>query len=278
VNHNSKAWEVLLSLDADVVLLQEATAKGRPMKGDARVIVPPSDDWKVQGANGPAATAIVVLNSAIKFSEVPIRKNAEKSAGGLAASYPGQFAIIELPLGPDMLNLVSLYGVIEHELADSAMHRAISDLTPMMTKHAPVLVAGDFNIFRGHALKSVKRSLERYKSVFDRFEALGYECLGPSSSSGALADCSCGDAKACDHVATLRWRNDLKTPFQVDYAFGNAALQRHFVSCNALDDEKYWAVSDHAPIETVLVPSSENLDALENHLTSIAESPLRPTA
>jgi len=253
VNHNSRAWDVLLSLDADVVLIQEATPKGYPTSGDARVIAPPSDDWKVKGGNGPAATAVVVLNPVLHVTEVPIRMHVDEIAGGFAASYPGQFAAVQLSVGSETLTLVSLYGVIEHELADSAMHRAISDLTPLMMKSSSTLVAGDFNIFRGHALKGVTRSLERFQSVFDRFGALGYDYLGPTSEKGPLADCACGDVATCDHVATLRWRHDVATPFQVDYAFGNATLQRRFVSCQVLDDEKYWAVSDHAPVEVILI-------------------------
>jgi len=252
VNHNSKSWGVIDSMDADVFLLQEATPKGLSYSDSLRIIPPPSSDWKVLGANHPAATAIVVKNSSIVFSEVPIRTHLDDSDGGIAASYPGQFAVIQIPLGAQSLTLVSLYGVIQHKLADSAMHRAISDLTPLMIERAPMMVAGDFNIFRGHALSGVTRSRERFDSVFDRFSSFGFSCLGPYSDRGPLPHCSCGDVDGCEHVATYRYHHQEDQPFQLDYAMGNGALRGRLKSCRVLDEPRFWATSDHAPIETVI--------------------------
>jgi exonuclease III len=251
VNHNSKSWNVVAALDADVVLLQEATLRGLSDGGDYQIVAPPSDDWKVQGGNGPAATAIVILNPDIKFREIPIRSHGVQVEEGIASSYPGQFSAIELSFGSQSLTLVSLYGVIEFGLADAAMHRAISDLTPLMVKETPMLIAGDMNLFRGHSLKSVYNSLPRFDSVFDRFVVLGFEFIGPTSNDGPLANCSCR-LEACSHVATYRHHHNEQEPFQLDFAFCSVALSKRVLSCRVLDENRFWTASDHAPIEIVL--------------------------
>lgn len=242
VNRRPTAWKLLGDLDADVALLQEANRSGMP-ESQIVVAAPPTLDWKMLNGSGAYGTAILLMNPNLCPGTVP----------EVLASHPGQFGVIHLPVGDHGLYIISVYAFFRDKYADTSMHRAISDLTPLLESKAAVLMAGDINTFRDYTLGGTKAELRRYQLVFERLSALGMECLGPFSDSGPLAGCPCRDELNCRHVKTYRHynRTDGK-PLQLDFAFGNKALRKRFVSCKAVDDEKYWAVSDHAPVEVLL--------------------------
>ena len=70
-----------------------------------------------------------------------------------------------------------------------------------------------------------------------------------------LRDWACKDDVNCRHVRTYRHLNQAThRPLQLDFVFGTKGVRDNVISCNVLDGERYWSVSDHAPIRVVLGP------------------------
>ena len=70
------------------------------------------------------------------------------------------------------MTFVSLYGIWETQpgvgiYSEATLHRAISDLTPRLQAKAPLLIAGDLNVFRGYTLDGSPGWLARYDTVFE---------------------------------------------------------------------------------------------------------------
>ena len=254
VNHRRKTWEALKQFDADVALLQEATKSGLPKLNEMNVVAPPTANWQIPYF-GSSATAVAILNPAFEFFPVPLVGVGLKSQNSVASTHLGQFNIVGLQSGKKNTYLVSLYGIIENDYADSSLHRAISDLTPLIEQGGEVLNGADLNAFRGYSLSGTPIAVARHKCLFDRLEVLGLTCVGPFSTTGPLEKCPCNSPATCDHVHTHRHMNkETSRAFQNDYVFATAGLRSRLISCRALTDEspELWEFSDHAPIEVKL--------------------------
>ena len=235
--------------------MQEATKPVLDASSGVRLAAPPSPKWKIQNGWGAHATGIAVTKHGVEFLQVPVTELGAAGDGEIGSTHPGQFTIVKVPWGKYELTLISLYGIFHDGFADASLHRALSDLTPILERKSPVLIAGDLNTFRGHTLKGTAPSqgLRRHDTVFSRFAAFGLECLGPFSSAGPLKDCPCLDGVNCTHIQTYRHMNQVDhRPFQLDFVFGSKVVQERMISCRVLDDARWWAESDHAPIEVVL--------------------------
>ena len=255
VKHRNSAWEDIKRFGADVVLLQEATRSGLPKNPDFAVIEPPTENWTSHNGGGAHGTAIAVMNPDLDFTALTPVPLGFASQGTIASSHPAQFSVVKLPLGEKGTYLISIYGMLKYKYADGALHRAISDITPLLESGAEVLVAGDLNSFRGYSLSGSDHAVKRHQALFDRFSLLGLDCVGPFSATGPLANCPCGDTEKCDHVHTYRHMNhDGGRAFQNDYVFATKGLRESLVSCKALTDQdpELWNLSDHSPIEVVL--------------------------
>ena len=69
-------------------------------------------------------------------------------------------------------------------------HRVVSDLSTFVAKEDKhrVLAAGDLNTLRGYGEYGDDYWAGRYKTVFDRMEAMGLPCVGPEYLNGWQAD------------------------------------------------------------------------------------------
>ena len=238
-------------LGADVVLMQEASKAHLPANPSYRVSSSAADNWLITNGGNAAATAIAVFNPDLKYRVIPIVPLGSAVEGTLESSHLGQFTAIQIPFHGRTLTLVSLYAIWRGEFADATLHRAISDLTPLITRENEVLVVGDMNIFRGYTLGGGEATLKRYNAVFERFASLGLDVLGPYET-GPLAGCPC-KSDDCRHVRTYRHLNHEDShPLQLDFAFGTKGVANAMISCRVMDDERWWAASDHAPIEVTL--------------------------
>ena len=132
-------------------------------------VAPSPSDWKIINGSGAHGTAVVVKSATTSFETV----------SSIRASHPGQFGVIRLPVGEHGLYVINLYAIFDGRLADASTHRAISDLTPILAGRAEILMAGDFNAFRGYTLGSNKSELRRYETVFNRWR-LVWNALVPS--------------------------------------------------------------------------------------------------
>jgi len=253
INHRTSSLAQLSNFGSDIALLQEAPKLLRPEES-TRIVAPPTDNWRIRHY-GSHATAIAVMNPAVNFSSY---EPVDFGLGGpmkIESSHLGQFSVIWIPWGRKGLFLVSLYGIIEHDFADSSLHRALSDLTPIFEQGPDVLVGADLNAFRGYSISGKEQAVRRHQFLFDRFEMLGLACIGPFSSTGPLENCPCHLREACDHVQTYRHMNqDSSRSFQNDYVFATKRLRRQLVSCKALatENRSLWEFSDHSPIEIKL--------------------------
>jgi endonuclease/exonuclease/phosphatase family metal-dependent hydrolase len=246
IAHRPRAWTEVVAVDADIVLLQESNPNGAPSSDEVRIIAPPTANWKISRNNAYAAS-IVVLNPAIEYSVAPFDFESNWRRR-IDASDPGQFSIVRINAGQLDVFLVSLYGVWGNGFADGSVHRAISDLTGLLESKYEVLVAGDLNTFRDHTLTGHRTALLRHQSVFSRLALFGLECVGPFGSEPLVA-CPCHDEVRCRHLRTYRHQGKTASkPLQLDFAFATKGLRSRVVRCEVLDEERYWAVSDHAPI------------------------------
>jgi len=250
-NHRNTSWEALSHFDADIALLQEVTKAGVPEASEIQVVPPPTANWRIQHY-GSSATAVAVLNPELEFRPVPSVGFGLGSPNSVVSTHLGQFSVVRGQLGNKKTYFVSLYGIIENDYADGSVHRAISDLTPLIEQGAEVLIGADLNAFRGYSISGKQIAVERHKNLFDRLEVLGLTCVGPFSTTGPLSNCPCNNPASCDHVQTHRHMNkETSRAFQNDYIFATAELKSRLISCRALTDQspELWELSDHAPIE-----------------------------
>ncbi len=257
IAHTTEAWRRIGELGADVALLQEAVPPPDGY-GDLSYVAPPSSDWRctVRGVRS-FATTVVRLDDRLRFEPVATVPLDEVAGDSIGTSHPGQFAIARLGLDGLSVTVVSLYGVWERQTgvgiyAEASLHRALSDLTPLLQQRSPLVIAGDLNIFRGYTLDGEAYWRPRYESVFDRLAAYDVDFVGPRGT-GALDNCRCGGAE-CDHVRTYRHQRKVDSrPDQLDFVFANGAARKLLQDCQVVATDETWAVSDHAPILTTLV-------------------------
>ena len=261
-------WAVLGELmsehDAEIGMLQEAVRPGGSL-GALRVIGDPSlgsDPWRMPiptGTKRKFACALAVRKSSSVEPHEP-KDLARAAYGAPAISHPGQWVAAAVGAGAARTWVVTLYGMFDKMndsgdiYAEASLHRAISDLTPLLQERATkrVVLAGDLNIWRGYGgrvSKSPRAKMweARYKTVFDRLEAYGLTLAGPTRCDGpALAGCPCERGDACGHVRTYRHqRRSSSIPYQNDYVFTRGVK---VARCVALDEERYWKHSDHCPL------------------------------
>ena len=135
--------------------------------------------------------------------------------------------------------------------ADSA-HRILSDLSTFIadtkypTQHR-ILAAGDLNMFYG----AIRRSLsdpERERTVWERFDALGLEFLGPQLPDGRKAMSKQPDVPPdTRNVPTYHTtrQSPLEANRQLDYAFASQGFHNRVKKVCALNEVDEWGPSDH---------------------------------
>ncbi len=251
----AKAWQTLERLEPSIALLQEALPPPRDVAVDVwSESLDPSWRARVRGLS-PHGAAIACFDPTIKARRVDVVDPSDAAPGDITISHPGQFAVAEIIGADATMNLVSLYGIWEKQpgvgiYSEATLHRAISDLTPLLQAKTPLLIAGDLNIFRGYTLDGEKTWLARYDTVFDRFSAYDVEVAGPFREEGPLEGCRC-DQPGCRHVRTYRHQyKETSRPDQLDFVLANPGMRERIRSCKVIATPETWAVSDHAPIAT----------------------------
>jgi len=261
INQRAEAWEALpalaAKLDVRAALLQEARRPvdrdGSPLSAlaiGAIVEVHPTIDreWRTETPpdwTRPYRSAIVTFTHDLDIApieEKPLHQ--APSDALLPTSHPGQFAVAQLASpGEAPVLVVSLYGLWQQvrpgNYAVPSLHRAISDLTPLLFNNERVVIAGDLNIWHGYD----KLWAKWFYTVFQRFAAYGLDLAGPFAPNGPapLPDCPCGLSETdCRHVATFQRRG--KSRWQNDFVFTKGV---EVVSCRA---ENFNDNSDHAPL------------------------------
>ena len=210
-----------------------------------------------------------------KFTNIPQGSRRQPKRDEIAVSAPGIIAAAHVtPSEGKPFIAVSVYARWEGPhpktptnwfvgYADAMAHRAISDLSTFIgdldpTSHR-ILVAGDFNLIYG-ALDSNRLALPaRDRSIFERFEALGFEYVGPEFPNGRQAEPTPAglpqDTKNVPTFYTVRQKNPENAANQLDYVFASQGFHES-VSVHALNGIEEWGPSDHCRISIEIDLSS----------------------
>jgi exonuclease III len=221
----AEAWRYLTeTIRPDIALLQEAS--------------PPLE------SRTPSLLVWREISKARKWGSAVISRQWPLRSIQLAVdSHPGAVAVAEVQVpDQDPLIVASMYGLLEYtqyetyemKYSVTSVHRMLSDLTAMFDSKEGrrFLLGGDLNI---SPQVSAPHSL-RHKVVLDRIEAFGFlDCL---------------KAMHTEVVQTHRHTGS-SVPWQEDYIFAGRGLREKLVSCDPLDEEEVWRLSDHCPVVAV---------------------------
>ena len=132
--------------------------------------------------------------------------------------------------------------------ADISAHRILSDLQTFMDyldpSHYRILAAGDLNLCYGATEASW---YERERIVWDRFNTLGLELLGPQLPHGRAASSTPPESPENTRDVPT-YHSNRQTPAeanrQLDYAFASRGFHET-VTVRALNGVEEWGPSDH---------------------------------
>lgn len=249
-------WEALATdPTVDVALVQEA--KPPPEDFDGQVIPPVDCRWRTGGwTNRPWRTAIARLSDRVEMTPVAMTSLDESAAGAVPESMEGVLTVAEVrSAGIGSIQVVSVYSAWEvpvsgrWEMADASAHRAISDLSALITRERGnrIIVAGDWNLLHGYGEHGSQYWAGRYQTVFDRMAALGLVFVGPQYPDGGQAD-SWPDELPTEslNLPTFRLRSGVATR-QLDYVFASESIADQ-VEATALNSTEAWGPSDHCRV------------------------------
>ena len=264
INKQEDPWHWLARMkergEADVALLQEA---GSPPEGlwgslyyEDKVFWPRSfyDRWPL----------IVQLSDRVEiewFHQVPPRS--EVSENEIGTSGIGIMSAARVaPRGrpQEAFIAVSMYArwIRAHPTtkkrpglhADISVHRILSDIQVFMSYAGPsryrILAAGDLNMV--YTPSRPDAWFPRERVVWDRFEALGLEFLGPQVPNGHQPEAqqpgTDADTKNVPTYYTRQQGHAANALSQLDYAFASRGFHKQ-VRVRALNGLDEWGPSDH---------------------------------
>ena len=271
---NPDAWDLLLSMGADIALLQDP---GVPSEAALAQIEIPDPPWELERRQRPPVIAQLSDRVAVEwFSPVPIEQVTTRT-GNVGVSQIGVSdrrtiaAARVIPPGETPFFAVSMYvrWLGSHPLAasasvthaDASVHRIISDLSALSAAADPsrhrILASGDLNLIYGTTAGQGRQNF-RTRSVWDRFQALGFEFVGPQHPAGRLAaEPSTETPPDTRNVPTSYSRDgaasgvNVKTPLdarnQLDYVFASHGFHES-IRARALNGVEEWGPSDHCRI------------------------------
>jgi endonuclease/exonuclease/phosphatase family metal-dependent hydrolase len=247
--HARAAWEQLGSFDVDIALLQEATPPPSQLTRPPTATQPTGvdrEDWR--SLPGPArwwCSAVAAWNVDL------CALSDEDRVEPLYVSQKGAYAVGVVTMSDAPVVVASIYALWDYgwlpkgarpRYAHTSLHRAISDLTPVLdtADHGlSVIVGGDFNT--SSQFPSPHR--EAFRTVHDRLSGLGLDnvTLGPEDQP--LDGCPCVD-EPCRHVQTYEG----PIPYQDDYLYMSQDLVRRTRLVQIERTAAVEAVSDHFPL------------------------------
>ena len=273
------SWRELAAMDADIALVQEG---GQPPNDLTGVDIGPkesydshhwnSDWWK---GRWPALydrwPMVVKLSDRVEvewFKQVsPVWGGApdEIEVSGIGTIAAARVTPKDLSVAPFVA--ISMYGrwmgphpsTESSEIyADASVHRIISDISAFIghedTRRHRILAAGDLNT--GHGYTGEPYTGDPYwgardRSVFDRFNAIGLEFMGPQSPNGRQAiPTPAGlppDTLNVPTYYTIAQKKPENAQIQLDFTFASRGFHES-VSTRALNGVDEWGPSDHCRI------------------------------
>lgn len=262
IARRDEAWRYLLDSDADIALLQEATAP--PADIAERLDVDPAP-WRTAGAglNRPWRTAVVRLSDRVGVQRLEPRPVADASPGELAVSRLGTLAAAIITSSTcEPFVVASMYAPWEKLhgstgsswiYADGSAHRLISDLSALIGQQVGhrIIAAGDLNILHGYGEGGSAYWASRYATVFERMRALGLSFVGPQAPDGRQTkpwpDELPGGSQNVPTFHTSH-QTPAEATRQLDFVFASTGLAEH-VRVRALNELDHWGPSDHCRVE-----------------------------
>ena len=262
IAHRHAPWRSLLEMDADVALLQEA---GKPPPDIAEHITTDAAPWRIPGqdSNAPWRSAVVRLSDRVEVDWIEAKSLVEAAWNELAVSRPGSLAAARVtPPDSEPFIVASLYAIWEGPhtstggswiFADASAHRLISDLSRFIgsERQHRILAAGDLNILHGHGEHGSEHWAARYRTVFDRLEALGLTFVGPQAPRGRQAE-PWPDELPPESKNVPTFHHSGQTPAtatrQLDFVFASQGMTDS-VAVRALNEPEEWGPSDHCRVE-----------------------------
>ena len=272
-------WGELAAMDADIALVQEG---GQPPENVSGIDIGPkesydshhwnSDWWK---GRWPALydrwPMVVKLSDRVEvewFKQVsPVWGGApdEIEVSGIGTIAAARVTPKDSSVAPFVA--ISMYGrwmgphpsTGSSEIyADASVHRIISDISAFIghedTRRHRIIAAGDLNTGHGYAGEPYTGDpywAARDHSVFDRFNAIGMEFMGPQSPNGRQADPTPAglppDTLNVPTYYTIAQKKPENAQIQLDYAFASRGFHES-VSTRALNEVDEWGPSDHCRI------------------------------
>ncbi len=262
IGRRDDAWRHLLEADADIALLQEATAPPPDVAG--RLEVDPAP-WCTAGPeeNRLWRTAVARLSARVGVKWLEPKPLESARPGELAVSRSGTLAAAILtPSAGEPLVVASIYAVWEKPhgttgsdwiYADASVHRLVSDLSSLIGQQRGhrILAAGDLNILHGYGEGGSAYWAGRYATVFDRMAALGLSFAGPQAPAGRRAEPWPEELPRESHNVPTFHANRQEpgtATRQLDFVFVSRDLAEH-VRVRALNEPDRWGPSDHCRIE-----------------------------
>ena len=130
-------------------------------------------------------------------------------------------------------------------MPDVSAHRILSDLSAFIGHDDParhrILAAGDLNSAYGALERRTKSLVRRERSVWQRFEALGLELVGPQYPNGRRA------SEPQSYLPSDTRNVPTFQSIQLDYVFASRGFHQS-VTASALNDEAEWGPSDHCRV------------------------------
>ena len=254
-------WHSLLGMDEDVALLQEAS---QPPENLARPIAVDPAPWRTAGWTGwPRRTAVARLSDRVEVEWIAARSVEEARPGDFVVSRPGTVTAARVCApGVDPFFVVSMYSLWEGPhastnsgwiVSDASAHRVVSDLSAFIgTQHGHrILAAGDLNILHGHGEAGSRYWAGRYRTVFDRMEALGLQFVGPQAPAGRQADPWPAELPTSSRNVPTYYPSGgspATATRQLDFVFASRGMA-DAVRVRALNEPDEWGPSDHCRLE-----------------------------
>ncbi len=262
-----EVWNLLFEMDADVALLQEV--KSFPadvppdVELDSRPLCEPWDDkffdrWPT----------VVRLSSRVKVEwfkrtwPFHTLKSNEIGVSGIGTIAVAKVTSCDTEIRPFIVASMYARWMFPNPstnakwrvgFSDGSAHRIISDLSAFIGSHDPsthrILATGDLNTVYGVSTDCPQDLPERNQSIFERFQVLGFEFVGPQSPYGRMANSIpkylSPDTK---NVPTFALHKKAENAVdQLDYVFASRGFHESVQTC-ALNRIDEWGPSDHCRI------------------------------
>ncbi len=196
--HKQDSWRYLLDTDFDLALLQEAC---RPPDDIAERLEIDPAPWSASERGGGAKwrTAIALASNRVSVEWLAAKPIGRAASGEIAVSSLGTLTAARVtPRSGKPFVAVSIYAELENPLpgegswiySDASTHRLVSDLAALVGRQRGhrIVAGGDLNLMRGYSADGSRYWAARYRTVFDRMEAMGLPCIGPAFPNGRRAD------------------------------------------------------------------------------------------